>query len=90
MIQLRSLTTALVLGSAALAHSNGILRNGAGARSMGLAGSIVADPGDPLSAMSANPAGLTNESRIALSIGALITIERVAPAMWSYLLGGVG
>lgn len=63
MIHLRSLTAAFVLSSAIAAHSNGILRNGAGARSMGLAGAIVADPRDPLSAMSANPAGLAGLSR---------------------------
>ena len=54
-----------------IAQANGVNRNGAGARSMGLAGSVVAHPGDPLGAMSANPAGLTNEPGIALGIGAV-------------------
>ncbi len=53
------------------ALGNGVNRNGSGARSMGLSGAVVARPGDPLGAMSANPAGLTGESKIALSIGAV-------------------
>lgn len=62
---------ALALGGARLAHANGILRNGAGARSMGIGGAIVAHPDDPLSAMSANPAGLAGFSRSAASFGAV-------------------
>ena len=53
------------------ALANGVNRNGSGGRSMSLSGAVVARPGDPLGAMSANPAGLTSESRIALSIGAV-------------------
>jgi long-chain fatty acid transport protein len=66
-----SLSLVLVLSSAVIAHGNGILRNGSGARSMGLGGSIVADPDDPLSAMSANPAGLAGISRPSVSLGAV-------------------
>lgn len=64
------IVTALAAGSAGQAHANGILRNGAGGRSMGMGGAIVGNPDDPLSAMSANPAGLAGMPHGALAIGA--------------------
>lgn len=53
------------LGAGALAlgivesGANGIYREGRGARAMGLGGAIAAAPDDPISATTANPAGLT-------------------------------
>jgi long-chain fatty acid transport protein len=67
--------TALCAVAAALvsfaANANGILRNGTGAASMGLAGADVASAADPLSAMSLNPAGLPPSRGTELSLGAV-------------------
>ena len=48
---------ALILYSTA--DANGILRNGVGARAMGVGGAVVASPEGPLDSMVINPAGLT-------------------------------
>ena len=53
------------------ANANGILRNGTGAASMGLAGADVASAADPLSAMAVNPAGLSPSRGTELSLGAV-------------------
>lgn len=53
------------------ANANGILRNGTGAASMGLAGADVASAADPLSAMSLNPAALSPSRGAELSLGAV-------------------
>lgn len=63
------LACAFVLTENSLVHANGVLRNGAGAHSMALGGAVVAHPADPLSAMSANPAGLAGFSRSAAGFG---------------------
>lgn len=62
---------ALLLADCALA--NGVNRNGAGARSMGVAGASVANPDEPLGAMYSNPAGLSllRERQITLGMLAL-------------------
>jgi long-chain fatty acid transport protein len=61
-----------MLAAAGNAGANGILRNGAGARSMGLAGGTVASPDDPLSAMYGNPAGLAAMRDPLLTVGAMM------------------
>ena len=48
----------LFLSIPALLRADGIYRDGVGAKSMSLGGADVAWPGDPLSALSTNPAGL--------------------------------
>jgi len=51
------------------ADANGILRNGIGARAMGLGGAVVASPDGPLDSMAINPAGLSLLSRPTLDLG---------------------
>ena len=68
-IPLRSFPLLTLLACVTAAQANGVNRNGSGGRSMGLSGAVVARPGDPLGAMSANPAGLSAEKDIALSLG---------------------
>lgn len=58
------------LGGNLDAPANGIYGNGIGAESMGLAGAEVAWSADPLSAMTANPAGLGFMARPEVELGA--------------------
>jgi long-chain fatty acid transport protein len=48
---------------------DGILRNGIGARAMGLGGAVVASPDGPLDSMAINPAGLTLLTGPTLDLG---------------------
>jgi long-subunit fatty acid transport protein len=75
----RWLTCLLILAillsvPAAARAGNGILRNGIGARAMGLGGAVVASPDGPLDSMAINPAGLTllTDPRLDLGITAVI------------------
>lgn len=52
------------------ARANGVLRNGAGARAMSLGGASVAQPDEPLEAISVNPAGLGLVTKPTLQVGA--------------------
>jgi long-chain fatty acid transport protein len=71
MIRSALLIPLFLATSALTAGANGVNRNGAGARSMGLAGAVVAQPGDPLATMAANPAALTNSNKITLTLGGM-------------------
>ena len=51
------------------AYSQGIYRNGAGARSVGLAGADTALGDDPLSIMHSNPGGLGYETNTTVTLG---------------------
>ena len=53
------------------ALANGIYRNGAGARSMALAGTEVGLENDPISALHSNPAALRSSSTATLQLGAV-------------------
>jgi long-chain fatty acid transport protein len=61
----------ILLCSAAPVLANGVNRNGAGARSMGVAGASVGAPLDPVAAMYANPAGLAAMRDSTLTLGAM-------------------
>jgi long-chain fatty acid transport protein len=61
----------IALGTAGNVSANGVLRNGAGGRSMGVAGASVAAPLDPVAALYANPAGLAAMRAPALTLGAM-------------------
>src|SRR5688500_6678070 len=66
----RSLAAVLLaLAFDAPADANGILRNGTGARAMGLGGAVVASPDGPLDSMAINPAGLTLLTGPVLDLG---------------------
>ena len=56
--QRMALTALLALSIAPALRADGIYRDGVGAQSMSMGGSDVAWPGDPLSSLSNNPAGL--------------------------------
>ncbi len=53
------------------AQANGIYRDGAGARSMALAGTEVGLENDPISALHSNPAALRSSSSTTLQLGAV-------------------
>jgi len=61
----------LLIGTAGAALANGVNRNGAGARSMGMAGASVASPLDPVAALYANPAGLASMREQTFTLGAM-------------------
>lgn len=55
----------------ATCDATGVLRRGAGGRSVGLSGAILAQPENPLDAMFANPAGLAWLTEPTISVGYL-------------------
>lgn len=63
---------AAVVVSSSSGLASGVNRNGAGARSMGIAGAITASPDDPVSAMMSNPAGLSGMRDPLLTLGAMM------------------
>jgi long-chain fatty acid transport protein len=64
----------LVFSTRSASAGTGIYSNGVGARSMALGGADVAWADDPISAIGANPAGLSSLNKIELDLGATAAI----------------